>query len=126
MYTIGDFLIRIKNAYLRGGKELSAPYAKALVAIGKILEEARYVKKVSVSGEGAQKKVIVELSYIRRKPAMRGLRIVSKPSIHVYMKKSKLNPARGGITIVSTNKGIVSAQKARKQGSGGEIICEIY
>lgn len=126
-YPTGDFLIRIKNAYAASKKEMSFPYTKAAFAIAKILEEEKYVKKVKEATDEGKRNIIVELLYAGRKPALQDIKLVSKPSVHEYSDLKKIRKeSRYGITIITTNKGIMTAAKAQKAGAGGEIICRVF
>jgi len=126
-YPTGDFLIRIKNAYAAHKKELSFPYTKAAMAISKILEEEGYIKKVKETADGAKKNIVIELKYAGRKPAIQGVNLVSKPSVHEYSDLKKIKrESRYGITIITTSKGIMTAAKAQKAGVGGELICRVF
>lgn len=126
-YPTGDFLIRIKNAYAARKKELSFPRTKTAFAIAKILEEEGYVKKVKEVVDDGKKNITIELLYAGRKPALQGISLVSKPSVHEYSDLKKIrHESRYGITIITTNKGIMTAAKAQKAGAGGEIICRVY
>jgi small subunit ribosomal protein S8 len=128
MYTIGDFLIQLKNGYMAHKKEVKFPYAKILVSLGDILAKEGYIKKAKViDGESGRKVVAVELLYKNRRPAMRDVKLVSKPSVHRYVTKNKIKRFAGnfGISVVSTSHGVMTGKEALKQGVGGELICEI-
>lgn len=134
MYTIGDFLIRIKNAYMVGKKEIVYPYSKAAESIGKILEKRKYVKKVLVRGgsvasqkKGERKELVIELLYNGKEPALSDVKIISRPSVHVYLDRQELaKTLRSHKTdIVSTSSGIMTGEEAKKIGIGGELICEV-
>lgn len=126
-YTIGDFLIQVKNAYMAKHKTLIYAYSRVVVAIGKILEKEGYIKKLSEKEEGGKKRVVVELLYKKRKPVLQNIRLVSKPSAHIYSNVRLINTREKGlgITIVSTNKGVMTGEQAKKEGVGGEVICEV-
>lgn len=126
-YTVGDFLIRIKNAYLAHKTSVELPYSKEVLAIGKILEKKGYIGRVLESGEKV-KRIKAELVYKDRKPALSDVKIISRPSVHIYKKKTEMSSTRGGfgLTILSTSKGIMSGDQAKRAGVGGEIICEVY
>lgn len=132
MYTIGDFLIRIQNAYMAGKKNISYPYSNVVVAIGKILEKEGYVKSSKIKSQkvrNIEKKTLeLELKYENKLPAVSSIRLVSKPSVHHYVGKQKLGRAatRHGIEIISTSHGVMTTKQAQKEGVGGELICQIY
>ncbi len=145
MYTIGDFLIRIKNAYMANKKTMEFPYSKVVFSIAKILEKEGYIKKVSAKGGnqksqpkagsplakkvGSERKTIeIELKYENKIPAVSDIKLVSRPSIHYYIGKSQVRNAvpRHATGIISTNQGVMTSKQAQKEGVGGELICQIY
>lgn len=132
MYTIGDFLIQIKNAYMANKKTVEYPYAKAVFSIAKILEKEGCVGKVKIkdqkSKSGSQRKIIdLELKYENKVPAISEIKLISKPSVHHYIGKTKISKSllRNSIGIISTSKGIMTGRQAQKEGVGGELICQI-
>lgn len=130
MYRIGDFLIQIKNAYRAGKKQVDYPHSKVAESIGKILVKENYIKKISVNEdkETKRKTLVIELKYDGRVPAMTDVKLVSKPSVHQFVRKNRLGRAVSshGMAIVSTSSGIMTNRDAAKAGVGGELICQIY
>jgi len=129
MYTTGDFLIKIKNAYMTGKRNVEYSHSNVVLAIAKILEKEGYVGKVSENKEKEGRKAInIELKYQGRLPAISEIKLVSRPSIHRYIGKANLRRAAAshGIGIVSTSHGIMTNKQAQKEGVGGELICQIY
>lgn len=126
-YTVGDFLIRIKNAYMANKVSAVLPYSKENLAIGKILVAEGYLKKIVEEGTET-KKLVAELLYKDREPAIHDVKLVSKPSLHRHTKKVALTKYRGGagLTIISTSKGVMSGKQAYKVGVGGEVICQLF
>lgn len=127
MYTIGDFLIQLKNAYMAHKKEVILPYAKIIVSISEILVKEGYVKKSHVTEQDGRKMVHVELLYKNRRPAMRDVKLISKPSMHKYVSKTNIKRIAGnfGISVLSTSRGVMTGKEALAQGVGGELLCEI-
>jgi len=127
MYTIGDFLIRVKNGYLAHQKAVELPHSKVAESIAQVLLKEEYIKKIDTTENGSKKTLRVELLYANGVPAMSDVKIISKPSSQVYVSKARLG-ALGrniGTNIVSTSKGMMTDQQARKQGLGGELICQV-
>lgn len=127
MYTIGDFLIQLKNAYMAHKKEVILPYAKIIVSISDILVKEGYVKKSEVTEVEGRKMVHIELLYKNRRPAMRDVKLISKPSMHKYVTKTNIKRIAGhfGISVLSTSRGVMTGKEALAQGVGGELLCEI-
>lgn len=108
--------------------EVLLPYSKVNLAISKILAEEGYIQSVKQQAEGDKKSLIALLKYDARKGALSDVKIISTPSLHIYAKKKLIPKAYGkhGMTIVSTNKGIMTDKKAWKEGLGGKVICQVF
>ena len=129
MYTTGDFLIKIKNAYQASKTQVEYPYSNMVASLGKILEKEGYVGKVSdKKADTGRKVLVIALKYEGRIPAISEIKLVSRPSIHHYIDKSRLWRAaeKHGIAILSTSRGVMTNKQAKKEGVGGEVICQIY
>jgi len=128
MYTTGDFLIRIKNAYMARKREVELAYSKNNLAIGKVMVEEGYLGKIVEKDAEGKKVLHAELVYRERMPAVKEIKLISTPSVHVYVKSTEIPRAQGGfgITIVSTPEGVLSGKKAKKKGLGGKVICQIF
>ena len=134
MYTIGDFLIQLKNSSKASKKAIEYPYSNAVFSIAKILEKEGFVNKVSVSqeenppaGRHSKKLIKIELKYNKNLPSISDVKLISKPSVHYYASKNRMTRTiqKNAIGIVSTNKGVMTTRDAKKQGVGGELICQI-
>lgn len=127
MYTIGDFLIRIKNGYMAHKRSVDVPYSKVAESIAKILVRESYVKGFEVIQEGNRSVLRINLAYKNGLPALKDVRIISKPSVQVYTNKNKLKVLGRdlGMHIVSTSKGMMTQKQAQKEGLGGELLCQI-
>ncbi len=128
MYTIGDFLIQVKNGYRANKKEIVYPRSNVVVSLAKILEKEGFVSKVSEKEADGKKTLQISLKYEGRVPAISDIRLISKPSVHLYAGKLKVKKAMGrhGVGIVSTSSGMMTSADAGKKGVGGELICQIY
>jgi small subunit ribosomal protein S8 len=133
---IADMLTRIRNALAVGKPEIIMPMSKVKLSISKLLEREGLVLRAeavpaSASGEkGArfdQLKIVLKYDQDGL-PAVKSLKRISKPGLRVYAKKDELPRVLNnlGIAVVSTPKGMMTNKEARKNGLGGEIICEIY
>ncbi|HVT01577.1 MAG TPA: 30S ribosomal protein S8 [Patescibacteria group bacterium] len=128
MYTVGDFLIRLQNAYMAGKKQVEYPESKMVASIGKVLEKEGYVKSSKLKAQSSKKVLEIELKYENKMPAISSIKLVSKPSIRHYINKDNVKRAvdKHGIGILSTSRGVMSTRQAQKDGVGGELICKIY
>ena len=125
---IGDMLTRIRNAQARAKRDVAMPASKRKSAIAEVLKNEGYITDYRVEGEGAAKRLHVELKYFRGKPVIERVWRVSRPGLRIYKTKDQLPSIIGGlgVAIVSTSKGLMSDREARAQGIGGEIICSVY
>ncbi len=131
---IADMLTRIRNAVMSGQAMTAMPLSKVKVEIAKILKEEGYLENFEVAdGERPSQKVLrLKIKYIgerrERKPVLTGLERVSRPGRRVYTKKQEIPWVLSGIgvAILSTPKGIMTGQRARQLGVGGEILCKVW
>ena len=131
---IADMLTRIRNAVMSGQAMTAMPLSKVKVEIAKILKEEGYLENFEVAdGERPSQKVLrLKIKYIgerrERKPVLTGLERVSRPGRRIYTKKQEIPWVLSGIgvAILSTPKGIMTGQRARQLGVGGEILCKVW
>ena len=128
---IADMLTRIRNAAAARHDSVLIPASKMKVAIAGVLKEEGFIKDFSVAAEEgkAQPNLKVDLSYGGRKtPVLNGLQRVSKPGLRVYAQRREIPRVYGGlgIAILSTPKGVMSGQEARRNEVGGELICYVW
>jgi len=131
---IADMLTRIRNAVLAGQALTAMPYSKVKAEIAKILKEEGYVEGFEVAeGERPAQKVLrVKIKYIgerrQRRAVITNLERISRPGRRVYTKKQDIPWVLSGIgiAILSTPKGIMTGQRARQLGVGGEILCKVW
>lgn len=131
---IADMLTRVRNAVMAGHQFVALPSSKLKVAIAKILKEEGYIQSYEVvDGSIVGQKILrLRLKYVgerrHRKPVIAGLERVSRPGRRVYTGKNKIPWVLSGmgIAILSTPKGVMTGQRARALGVGGEVLCKIW
>ena len=128
---VADMLTRIRNAVSSRHDSVLIPASKTKVAIAKVLKDEGFIKDfVVVAEEGRpQPNLKVDLSYGgRRQTVLTGIQRVSKPGQRVYVQRREIPRVYGGlgIAILSTPKGIMSGQEARRQEVGGEVLCYVW
>lgn len=132
MLSVTDLLIRIKNAQMADKERLLAPFSKAGFEVVKILKGAGFVsdferkKKKLKKAEHVFLEIKLDLS--GENPPISGIKIVSSPSRHIYLKQRDIKPVISGygISIISTSKGIMTGGEARKHNLGGELLAEVW
>lgn len=126
---IADMLTRIRNAIGAKHAKVDVPASNLKAEIARILKDEGYIADYKVSGEGVRKSLRIRLKYgTKGESVINSLERISKPGCRVYVGRDDIRLVLGGLglAIVSTSKGLMSGQQARKQNMGGEHICNIY
>jgi small subunit ribosomal protein S8 len=132
---ISDMLTRIRNGVMIGQATVAMPRTKIKAEIARILKEEGFIEgyeEVQTEENGKQAVLRVKLKYVgerrSRKPVITGLERVSRPGRRVYTQKQDIPWVLSGmgISILSTPKGIMTGQRARQLGVGGEILCKVW
>jgi small subunit ribosomal protein S8 len=131
---IADMLTRIRNAVMNGQALVAMPHSKMKAEIAKILKEEGFLDGFEVAEAERPGQVVlrVRIKYIgerrERRPVLTNLVRVSRPGRRVYTKKQDIPWVLSGlgVAIISTPKGIMTGQRARQLGVGGEILCKVW
>ena len=134
MDPIANFLTSIRNASRKGLEKADVPHSKMKISISKILKEEGFIEGFEeVEGEKPHEKILrVRLKYVgerkTRRPVISGLERVSRPGCRVYTKKEEIPWILSGlgVAIMSTSKGVMTGQRARQIGVGGEVLCKVW
>ena len=122
---IADLLTRIRNAVKARHAQTRVPYSKLKVAILEVLKKQNYIEDFKVVKNGDIGDIEVNLN---TEFTNLTLKRISKPGQRIYVKKDQIKPVLNGygIGVISTPKGVMTTDEARKVGLGGELLCEIY
>lgn len=127
MYTdpIADLLTRIRNSYAVHKDTVTIPHSKMKLAILNVLKDRKFITDYKEVKNDKFQEIEVTLNHDKRGIT---LKRVSKPGQRIYLKHAGITKVNGGlgVAILSTPKGIISGEEAKKQKTGGELICEIY
>ena len=127
--ALSDMLARIKNAH-RAKKTFTSCYKSKLnINVLSVLKEEGYIRDFKdIEERKGISSIKIDLKYYNGTPVIKRIKRISKPGIRVYSKISELEKPYGGlgISILSTPKGVMSDQEARKNNVGGEILCEVF
>ena len=131
---IADMLTRIRNGVMASQSVVAIPQSKIKVEIARILKEEGFIEGYEVveSEKPGMPTLRVKLKYVgerrEKSSVITGLERVSRPGRRVYTQKQDIPwvLAGMGITILSTPKGVMTGQKARQQGIGGELLCKVW
>ncbi len=131
---IGDMLTRVRNASMIGHSVVVMPSSRLKVAIANILKDEGYIQDFEVTQEAGRAHATLRLwlKYVgdrrHRVPAITGIKRVSKPGCRVYTSKVEVPRVLSGmgISILSTPKGVITGQQAKRLGVGGEVLCHVW
>ncbi len=125
---IADMLTRIRNAAAARHTRVLIPASKMKLAIARVLKEEGYIKDIEVLKDNPQGSIRITLRYVDKRPVLTQLKRISKPGLRVYTKRSNIPRVRGGlgVAILSTPKGLMTGQRAYREGLGGEVVCYVW
>ena len=126
---IADMLNRISNGLLARHKQVTLPSSKIKVAVARILKEEGYIKNYQVTRDEPQPTLRIVLKYDDdRQPIISKIRRVSKPGRRMYVGRDEIPWVLNGmgVAILSTPRGIVTGQQARRLKVGGEVLCYVW
>jgi len=119
---VADFLARIRNAIRARHQKLDVPASKLKTEIARILKEEGYISNYKTQV------LRVYLKYGGTEAAIRDLARISRPGCRVYIGRDEIKRVQGGlgISIMTTPKGVMTGRQARREGVGGELLCEVW
>lgn len=129
---IADMLTRIRNATERKQPAVSLPYSTIKEAVLQVLKAEGYVEDYQVIPEQPQAVLRIKLKYTgdrrHRRSLITGLERVSRPGRRVYVDKRNIPWVLSGmgIAVLTTSQGVMTDQKARRLGVGGEVLCRVW
>lgn len=129
---IADMLTRIRNAIQREHPAVSIPHSKIKENIAQVLKDEGYIEDYQVLPEQPQAVLRIKLKYTgdrrHRRSIITGLDRVSKPGRRIYVGKTDIPWVLNGmgVAILTTSRGVMTGQQARRQGIGGEVLCRVW
>jgi len=132
MSPIANMLIQIKNAQSARLENVAVPYSEIKFKIAEILAAKGFIESVEKKKRKAKKAEVafisLKLKYNEGEDAIKGIKLISKPSRRMYAGKNDLKPVRSGygLSVVTTPNGVMTGDDAKKAGVGGEVIFEIW
>lgn len=125
---IANLLTIIRNGVMVQKETVDIPASKISGRILEIFKDSGYIEDFRKMEDSVQGSYKVYLKYEEKKPAIIGLRRISKPGLRVYKSKDELPRVLNGMgtAVLSTSKGVISDGEARKQNIGGEILCYVW
>ncbi len=126
---IADMLTRIRNAIMARHDSVPVPASRMKLYIAKILRQEGFIADYEVLGRQPHRQIKIILKYDDgNQPIISGLKRASKPGLRVYVQRNEIPRIYGGqgIAILSTSKGVMTGNKAWRQGIGGEMLCYVW
>ena len=126
---IADMLTRIRNAVRAGHPAVEMPSSRMKAAIAQVLRDEGFIRSFDVIGAGPKKKLRILLAYSAQKEArLLGLRRVSKPGLRVYVAHDRIPRVQGGagVALLSTPRGVITGDRARRENVGGELLAFVW
>jgi small subunit ribosomal protein S8 len=126
---ISDFLTHLRNASKAGLAQCVSPHSKLKESLAGILKTEGFVRDVATgTDERGHKTVVVTMKYVDSSPVITGIKRTSTPGRRMYAGYSEIPRVLNGlgISIISTSKGLMKDQDARRQKLGGELVCTVW
>lgn len=126
---IADMLTRIRNANAEVHSYLDVPSSKLKQEVLRVLKEEGYIENYSFVADKKQGMLRITLKYgPERERAITGIRRVSRPGLRKYVGVEEIPEVMGGLglALLSTSRGVLSGEKARRQNVGGELLCLVW
>jgi small subunit ribosomal protein S8 len=125
---IADMLSRIRNAILVRKHTISLPHSNVKEAVAKLLKDANFIDAVKVESAEVGKTLVLTISGEHENARITEITRLSKPGRRHYAKAAEIPVVKRGrgVVIVSTSKGMMTGEQAKRQKIGGELICKVY
>ena len=126
---ISNLLTRLRNAQTARFDQLELPSTNILQSVAQILKDEGFIKGYRVVADPTANRLRISLkSSPETGYAIKGIRRVSRPGRRVYVGKDDIPTVKNGfgIAILSTSKGVMTGEKAKKLSIGGELLCEVW
>jgi small subunit ribosomal protein S8 len=126
---VADMLTRIRNGLAARHTKVDVPASRLKGEIARILREEGYVANFKLAEEGSHKLIRIYLKYTPgNEPVISQIERVSRPGSRVYVGSKEIPRVLGGmgINILTTPRGVMTGRNAKKEGLGGEILCQVW
>ena len=126
---IGDMFSRIRNGQLRLLSSINVPASNFRLQILEVLKNEGYISNFFLEKNDSNRNNLkVDLKYYEGNPVIKEIKRISKPGRRIYSRADSIPKIQNGLglAIISTSKGVMSDNEARKNNIGGEIICRVF
>ena len=121
-------LTRIRNAINVRKSEIILPHSKVKQAVAELLKQNGFIKEVHVLDAALGKNLKLVLNDEGQNATITEIVRLSKPGRRYFAGAAEIPTVKRGrgLVIISTSKGMMTGQDAKKLGVGGELICKVY
>lgn len=125
---IGDMIAQIKNANMAGKKIIVLPYSGLKHKVADVIRKEGYLESIEKIGAAPKSQLKITLKYDGKQKVITDIKRRSKPGMRIYLNRKSIPQVLNGlgIAILSTPSGIMTGKDAKKQGIGGEFVCELW
>jgi small subunit ribosomal protein S8 len=125
---IADLLTRIRNAAKVGHNEVRVPASKLKLTVAKQLKAAGYLADVKTEAGKPRDTMVVTINKPGENSTINEINRVSTPGRRVYVGVDEIPRVKSGrgMVLISTSKGVISGDEAKKQRLGGELLLKVY
>jgi len=125
---IADMLSRIRNAIAVRKGQVVLPHSNVKESVARLLKDSKFLSDIKVQGEGTAKTLVVTINSEDENARITEIVRLSKPGRRFYVAAKDIPTVKRGrgVIIVSTSKGMMTGDEAKKQRVGGELICKVY
>ena len=125
---IADLITRIRNAILVNKNEIVVPTSKLKLAVLEGLQKTKFIADFSIEEAKPRNFIHVLINQADEIARINEITKVSKPGRRVYTSADDLPKVKSGrgVILVSTSKGIMTGEEARKARLGGEILVKVW
>src|SRR3954447_969076 len=126
---IADMLTRLRNAVTAGHTSVIMRASRLKMDIARVLRDEGYIRGFDVQEDKGKRTLRIQLRYAAKKqPVLLGLKRISRPGLRVYTKRSDIPRVFAGVgtSILSTPRGVMTGDQARRLGVGGEVLCHVW
>ena len=118
-------LIQIKNAEAAGKSQLKVPFSRMDLGVLEVLKGFGFLESIETKGRAHKR--IIEI-HVYKNRMIQGVKLLSKPSVRRYAPYKDFRRVKNGygVLVVSTPKGVLSGENARKEKVGGQLLCEVW
>lgn len=125
---ISDLIVRLQNASFAKKPSVEVSYSRFVENIAHALKKAGYIASIEKKGKFIRNGLELGIAYVAGEPRIHGVERVSKPSRRVYQRSTDIRMYRSGFgnTFLSTPKGVLVDQEAKRENVGGEVLFKIW